>query len=51
MKRVRGNGGARDELAKEGILILSGVYDSKEAKRRKIALAREEFVVVRKIKV
>lgn len=27
MKRIRGNGGARDILAPEGILLLSGAYD------------------------
>jgi Restriction endonuclease NaeI len=47
MKRVRGNGGARDDLKKEGILILSGVYDAKLAKRRRIKLGRDEFVAVR----
>jgi hypothetical protein len=47
MKRVRGNGGARDDLRSEGIILLSGVYDSKEAKRRKISLDRDEFVAVK----
>ena len=47
LKRVRGNGGARDDLRTEGILVLSGVYDAKEAKRRHIALMRDEFVAVR----
>lgn len=28
MKRLRGNGGARDALKKDGVFILSGVYDS-----------------------
>lgn len=51
MKRVRGNGGARDDLKKEKILILSGIYDAKEAKRRGIALKRDEFVAVRISKV
>lgn len=51
MKRVRGNGGARDDLKKEGIAVLSGTYDSKEAKRRRIVLARDEFVAVRGSKV
>ena len=50
MKRVRGNGGARDDLKKEGILILSGVYDAKQAKRRRISLERDEFVAVREAK-
>lgn len=47
LKRVRGNGGARDDLKKEGIVILSGVYDAKEAKRLGITLRRDEFVAVR----
>ena len=47
LKRVRGNGGARDDLMKEGILVLSGVYDAKEARRRRINLQRDEFVAVR----
>ena len=51
MKRVRGNGGARDDLKKEKILILSGIYDAKEAKRRGILLERDEFVAVRLQKV
>ena len=50
MKRVRGNGGARDDLRKEGILILSGTYDYKQAKQRKIILERDEFVAVRESK-
>ena len=51
MKRVRGNGGAREDLKKEKILILSGIYDAKEAKRRGILLERDEFVAVRMQKV
>lgn len=47
MKRVRGNGGARDDLKKEGILILSGMYDAKEAKKRGHSIKRDEFVAVR----
>ncbi|HMN36687.1 MAG TPA: NaeI family type II restriction endonuclease [Hyphomicrobium sp.] len=47
MKRVRGNGGARDDLRKEGILILSGVYDGKAAATQGISLARDEFVSVK----
>ena len=46
MKRVRGNGGARDDLKKEGILILSGIYDAKEARERGYALNRDEFVAI-----
>lgn len=51
MKRVRGNGGARDDLRKEKILILSGTYDAKEAKWRDIDLQKDEFVAVRVSKV
>ena len=51
MKRVRGNGGARDDLVKEGIIVLSGIYDFKQAKRLRIILARDEFVAVRVSKV
>ena len=47
MKRIRGNGGARDDLKKEGILVLSGTYDAKAAKKRGHSLMRDEFVAVR----
>jgi hypothetical protein len=46
MKRVRGNGGARDELEPEGIAVFSGVYDSKKAEALGIRLAKDEFVAV-----
>ncbi len=44
MKRIRGNGGARDELRKERIEILTGVYDSKKAMRRGITLEADEVI-------
>jgi hypothetical protein len=46
MKRVRGNGGARDELKKEGILLLSGMYDQKALKAKNLDLAKDEFVAI-----
>lgn len=48
MKRVRGNGGARDILTKEGILLLSGAYDAKEAAARGIALSKDELLAIHK---
>jgi hypothetical protein len=48
MKRVRGNGGARDDLIKDDIILLSGVFDRKEAIKRGIQLAADEFVAIRK---
>ncbi|MEQ1697865.1 MAG: NaeI family type II restriction endonuclease [Hyphomicrobiaceae bacterium] len=47
MKRVRGNGGARDDLEPEGIAVLSGVYDRDKAEALGICLAKDEFVAVR----
>lgn len=44
MKRVRGNGGARDDLKQEGILLLSGAYDSKLARIKGYVLLKDEFV-------
>jgi hypothetical protein len=48
MKRLRGNGGARDVLAPEGIALLSGTFDA--GKIREIGLSSlqsDEFVAVR----
>jgi hypothetical protein len=45
MKRIRGNGGARDILAREGIAVLSGAYDA--ATIEKFGLPRcerDEFI-------
>jgi hypothetical protein len=46
MKRLRGNGGARDELAKTGIELLSGAYDLARATGAGIHLQRDEFVAI-----
>ena len=50
MKRIRGNGGARDDLIKEGIMVLSGTFDAKEACCRRIGLSKDEFVAVKNLK-
>lgn len=48
MKRLRGNGGARDLLAPMGIRLLSGQYDSVTARELRIPpLSRKEFLAVR----
>jgi Restriction endonuclease NaeI len=48
MKRLRVNGGARDLLEPEGILLLSGTYDSPAAKSHGfLNLSADEFVSVR----
>lgn len=47
MKRLRGNGGARDQLAPEGIAILSGVYDAPLAERLGYGvLASDEMLAI-----
>lgn len=46
MKRLRGNGGARDLLGPKGITLLSGAYDAAAAKEAGIVLAADEFVSV-----
>ncbi len=46
MKRLRKNGGARDELTKEGVELLSGVYDAKEALKHGHVLAHDEFLAL-----
>jgi Restriction endonuclease NaeI len=46
MKRVRGNGGARDLLRKDGILLLSGTYDAKLARKRGFDLSSDEFLAL-----
>lgn len=48
MKRLRGNGGARDLLEAESILILSGAYDGAAALEAGYSLERDEFVSVKK---
>jgi len=47
MKRVRGNGGARDDLNAEGIAVLSGAYDRSKAETLGVQLAKDEFVAIR----
>ncbi len=48
MKRLRGNGGARDLLAPAGIELLSGPYDKKRLIELQLPLIREdEFVAIR----
>jgi len=45
MKRLRKNGGARDTLAREGVAILSGKYDSSLIKRLRLPRAGpDEFI-------
>ena len=45
MKRLRGNGGARDILAAEGIALLSGSYDRNLIAKYELPLcSREEFI-------
>jgi Restriction endonuclease NaeI len=47
MKRLRKNRGARDELKKRGIALLSGIYDSALVKELKLPpLDREETMAV-----
>lgn len=47
MKRLRGNGGARDVLDPEGIAILSHHYDRKLLDAMGLAIGRDEFIAVR----
>ncbi len=48
MKRIRGNGGARDLLGPEGIAVLSGTYDSDLARELGYGvLLRDEVLAVR----
>lgn len=48
MKRLRSNGGARDKLAREGIAILSGQYDSILIEALKLPhCGPDEFISVR----
>jgi hypothetical protein len=47
MKRLRKNGGARDVLAKEGIAILSGKYDSDLIRRLSLSkISTDEFISI-----
>ncbi|MCW5965219.1 MAG: hypothetical protein KIT83_14370 [Bryobacterales bacterium] len=48
MKRMRKNGGARDQLHADGYLLLSGVYDTAEISARGLpACRRDEFICVK----
>lgn len=45
MKRLRKNGGARDSLARDGIALLSGDYDSELIEKLKLPMCRKgEFI-------
>lgn len=45
MKRLRGNGGVRDVLAKEGIVVFSGAYDAKMIEKMSAPrCSKDEFV-------
>lgn len=47
MKRLRGNGGARDLLGREGIALLSGAYDAERIRTLGLpAIGRDEVVAV-----
>jgi Restriction endonuclease NaeI len=49
MKRLRGNGGARDLLKAEGVDLLSGAYDRHKIDNAMLGtISREEFVAVRR---
>jgi hypothetical protein len=49
MKRLRGNGGARDLLGSEGIDLLSGAFDWRKIEEARLgAVSREEFVAIRR---
>lgn len=47
MKRARGNGGARDKLASEGLTLLYGRHGSAQLKSRGIQLAPTSFMCIR----
>lgn len=45
MKRLRKNGGARDKMASQGMVLLSGAYDSKLIKQLGLPFcSRDEFI-------
>ena len=46
MKRLRGNGGARDLLRPQGIALLSGKYDAPLARRLGYELSAEEHISI-----
>jgi hypothetical protein len=45
MKRVRGNGGARDDLAREGIAVFSGHYDRTAIDARKLPATGPDEII------
>jgi hypothetical protein len=48
MKRLRGNGGARDILAPKGISLLSGIYDQDVLTRRCVAgVTKDDMIAIR----
>ena len=48
LKRVRGNGGARDVLRPEGIALLSGAYDNEKLiQMGRPIIDRDEFIAIR----
>jgi Restriction endonuclease NaeI len=48
MKRIRGNGGARDVLKNEGILLLSGIFGKRELQSKGFpSVGPDEFIAVR----
>jgi hypothetical protein len=48
MKRLRGNGGARDELRAEGIALLSGAFDAARIAGLGLGtIGRDEFIAAR----
>ena len=51
MKRLRGNGGARDKLTRAGLVLLSGRYDSEEIKRRQLPrCTADEFICAKALR-
>jgi Restriction endonuclease NaeI len=48
MKRVRGNGGARDILKKEGVTVVSGTFGKERESSRLLQLQPDEFISVKK---
>jgi hypothetical protein len=50
MKRVRGNGGARDKLRQEGIMLLSGIYDKERINSLgQSEMDRDQFIAVKSL--
>jgi hypothetical protein len=47
MKRLRGNGGARDSLKREGIALLSKRYGGQLLERFGRKINKDEFIAIR----